>query len=254
MSKNAATSSDSEMSTVEKKAKESSDSADSQPPAGPSSSTSGSAASDNLSKVFADAIAGASGVLHVAKAPAKLKHINELLGFGAGKLITNWDPLGGREGEKTVLLPQTTLRIKKDLKEFFTDPLPEVFLVPDSEDMCNVHAIVIGPKDTPYEGGFFYFYVKYPGDYPIAPPRVKLMTTGRDSVRFNPNLYRNGKVCLSILGTWSGPGWSPANNLSSVLLSIQSLMNEKPYHNEPGTLIFGRLSHRVFNLSLYCRL
>ena len=50
----------------------------------------------------------------------------------------------------------------------------------------------------------------------------------------NPNLYENGKVCLSILGTWSGPGWTTACTLSSVLLSIQSLLNENPIHNEPG--------------------
>lgn len=60
------------------------------------------------------------------------------------------------------------------------------------------------------------------------------MTTGKGSVRFNPNLYASGKVCLSILGTWSGPAWSPALSLSSLLISIQSLMNDKPYHNEPG--------------------
>lgn len=40
-------------------------------------------------------------------------------------------------------------------------------------------------------------------------------------------------VC-SILGTWEGPRWTPVHSISSVLLSIQSLMNEKPYHNEPG--------------------
>ncbi|CAJ0939290.1 unnamed protein product [Ranitomeya imitator] len=73
-----------------------------------------------------------------------------------------------------------------------------------------------------------------PPDYPIHPPRVKLMTTGNNTVRFNPNFYRNGKVCLSILGTWTGPAWSPAQSLSSVLISIQSLMTENPYHNEPG--------------------
>ncbi len=49
-----------------------------------------------------------------------------------------------------------------------------------------------------------------------------------------PNLYANGKVCLSILGTWSGPSWTPTQTLGSVLLSIQSLMSEKPYTNEPG--------------------
>ena len=62
------------------------------------------------------------------------------------------------------------------------------------------------------------------------------------------------QVCLSILGTWAGPSWSPALSLSSLLISIQvslslsafnctnnlsfsflqSLMTDKPYHNEPG--------------------
>ena len=44
----------------------------------------------------------------------------------------------------------------------------------------------------------------------------------------------DGKVCLSLLGTWSGPAWSPALRLSSILLSIQSLMSEQPLKNEPG--------------------
>lgn len=61
-----------------------------------------------------------------------------------------------------------------------------------------------------------------------------LKTTGGGTVRFNPNLYANGKVCLSILGTWSGPAWSTVHSLGSILMSIQSLMNDKPFHNEPG--------------------
>uniref|UniRef100_A0A8B9PLD3 Ubiquitin-conjugating enzyme E2 Z n=1 Tax=Apteryx owenii TaxID=8824 RepID=A0A8B9PLD3_APTOW len=98
----------------------------------------------------------------------------------------------------------------------------------------SIHALITGPFDTPYEGGFFLFLFRCPPDYPIHPPRVKLMTTGNNTVRFNPNFYRNGKVCLSILGTWTGPAWSPAQSISSVLISIQSLMTENPYHNEPG--------------------
>ena len=101
-------------------------------------------------------------------------------------------------------------------------------------DLTLVHALVAGPSETPYEGGFFYFVLGLPHDYPNAPPKVRMMTTGGGKVRFNPNLYKDGKVCLSILGTWPGPGWSPAQSLSSVLLSIQSLMCERPYHNEPG--------------------
>jgi len=48
------------------------------------------------------------------------------------------------------------------------------------------------------------------------------------NVRFNPNLYEEGKVCLSILGTWQGPSWSESLNLSSLLLTIQSILTSKP--------------------------
>lgn len=37
-----------------------------------------------------------------------------------------------------------------------------------------------------------------------------------------------------LLSTWPGPQWTPSQNLYSVVVSIQSLMNEKPFHNEPG--------------------
>ena len=57
---------------------------------------------------------------------------------------------------------------------------------------------------------------------------------GSSQVRFNPNFYNNGKICLSILHTWAGPRWSASQTLTSLLCSIQSLMTEKPYQNEPG--------------------
>lgn len=68
-------------------------------------------------------------------------------------------------------------------------------------------------------------------------PHVKAITTNYGRTRFNPNIYNEGKVCLSILGTWRGePGeeWSSAQGLESILLSIQSLMSGNPYENEPG--------------------
>ena len=96
------------------------------------------------------------------------------------------------------------------------------------KDITLIHALITGPFETPYEGGFFHFLLWCPPDYPMSAPKCMIMTTGGGTVRFNPNLYANGKVCLSILGTWSGPGWSPAQSLGTVLLSIQSLMNENP--------------------------
>ena len=125
-------------------------------------------------------------------------------------------------------------RIHTDLKALKLDPLDGIFVQPD-ETLVNVcHAIIVGPSDTPYEFGFFYFLLEFPDQYPCVPPRVTLKTTGGGQVRFNPNLYACGKVCLSILGTWHGPSWSPAQNIGSLLLSIQSLMSSSPFFNEPG--------------------
>lgn len=154
--------------------------------------------------------------------------------------------------------PRYASRIFKDIQQFFTDPIPDIMFCPDTDNLLISHAVIIGPEGTPYEGGFFYFYIKLPPDYPFSPPHVTLMTTDRNSVRFNPNLYKNGKVCLSILNTWIGPrwvciyqiqikmetenifssffifSWTSGSTLSSVLLSIQSIMNAEPYYNEPG--------------------
>ena len=126
-------------------------------------------------------------------------------------------------------------RIKHDLTELYADPVEGIFVVQDENHNNKVHALVIGPKDTPYDGGFFYFLFTYPEKYPLKPPAVKFMTTGDGKVRFNPNLYACGKVCLSILGTWTGPEWTSVMTTKSVLISIQSLiMNETPFFNEPG--------------------
>lgn len=125
-------------------------------------------------------------------------------------------------------------RIHTDLKALAKDPLDGIFVEQDETRVNVCHAILLGPSDTPYEFGFFYFLLECPDQYPCVPPRVTLKTTGGGSVRFNPNLYSNGKVCLSILGTWNGPAWSPAQNIGSVLLSIRSLLNSSPYYNEPG--------------------
>jgi ubiquitin-protein ligase len=99
--------------------------------------------------------------------------------------------------------------------------------------------LISGPKDTPYENGLFLFDVFLPGNYPQVEPKVLLVTTGNGSVRFNPNLYNCGKVCLSLLGTWSGQEsekWNPkTSTFLQVLVSIQSLiLIDQPFFNEPG--------------------
>ena len=65
--------------------------------------------------------------------------------------------------------------------------------------------------------------------------QVHFLTTGGGRIRFNPNLYSNGKVCLSLLNTW-GEGWDAnTSTILQLLVSIQGLVLVKdPYFNEVG--------------------
>ena len=113
------------------------------------------------------------------------------------------------------------------------------------EDIYNIRILMIGPEDTPYENGFYFFHIFLPENYPFVPPQVKYCTQG-NNIRFNPNLYCNGKVCLSIINTWNGPQWTSCNSICTVLLSIQSLVFvDKPLQNEPG--FEDEVSERVNN-------
>jgi len=73
-------------------------------------------------------------------------------------------------------------------------------------------------------------------DYPAAPPAAHYISFCSD--RLNPNLYEDGKVCVSLLGTWQGRGsetWSAGSNLLQLLVSIQGLiLVREPYFNEAG--------------------
>lgn len=118
-----------------------------------------------------------------------------------------------------------------------------IFVRALENEMDKLRVLIIGPEDTPYANGCFIFDVDMGNDYPNAPPKVQLLTTSSflsasdRRVRFNPNLYECGKVCLSLLGTWSGPGWQPKEStLLQVLVSLQSLIlgTAEPYFNEPG--------------------
>ena len=130
-------------------------------------------------------------------------------------------------------MSKIALRVMQDLVDFNNNKPDGIYLYTDKNNIFKNYALIIGPKNTPYFGGNFIFEINFPKNYPNSPPSVKLLTTNK-TVRFNPNLYECGKVCLSILGTWNGPSWKKVMNLRLVLLSIQSLLNEFPVVNEPG--------------------
>merc|ERR1712008_646575 len=97
-------------------------------------------------------------------------------------------------------------------------------------------AMVVGPPETPYAYVPFFFDLALPSEYPREAPLAHFHAHYVGNERLNPNLYVDGKVCLSLLGTWSGPAWDPQRStLLQVLVSLQGLvLVEEPYFNEPG--------------------
>ena len=114
-----------------------------------------------------------------------------------------------------------------------------IYIQFDEENVLKARAMIIGPPGTPFENGVLFFLIDFPNNYPYSPPKVSYFSYSR--YRIHPNLYVGksrdnylGKVCLSIINTWSGPQWTTVMHIGSVLLSIQSLLCENPLHNEPG--------------------
>ena len=136
-----------------------------------------------------------------------------------------------------------------------------IFFEFNDKNIFKMKAMIIGPSETPYEKGFFFFQITFPANYPNIPPKF-LYETNHRGIRFNPNLYTNGYVCLSLLNTWSGggEGWTASNNIMSILNSIQGMvLNEFPLINEPGFDIIGTdhtnynevLEHEKFYTAVY---
>lgn len=106
------------------------------------------------------------------------------------------------------------------------------------EDRMDLLTFMIeGPRQTPYENGLFLFDIHLPHDFPSKPPMAHYISYWDH--RLNPNLYTEGKVCVSLLGTWMAQRkeekWGPKSTLLQLIVSIQGLiLVEEPYFNEPG--------------------
>ena len=130
--------------------------------------------------------------------------------------------------------------LNKDIKEISNQKLNSlgIYIQFDEDNFLNAKAMIVGPKDSLYEGGFLFFNIHFPKNYPFSPPDITYVS--RNRIRIHPNLYVGngtngfGKVCLSILGTWSGPKWTSIMDITTVLLTIQSLLDNNPLHHEPG--------------------
>ena len=110
----------------------------------------------------------------------------------------------------------------------------------DENDFYKWSVVLFGPQDTIYEGGYFKALLEFPYDYPNSPPKMKFL-----SQMFHPNIYPDGRVCISIL---HNPGndifneqekaeerWRPSLGAEQILISVISMLND-PNCNSPANI------------------
>ena len=150
----------------------------------------------------------------------------------------------GQQLRKTAI-PMRSRRIMGDLRELSKESLHDIFINFDESDINHMIVMIRG-QEGPYEYCQFLFHIRFSDDYPMSPPIVKFCSSN-GKTRLNPNLYIEGKVCLSILGTWQGDPWSSVMTIKTIILSIMALvMTREPLRNEPGLE-----SSSVENIEIY---
>jgi ubiquitin-protein ligase len=118
----------------------------------------------------------------------------------------------------------TLKRLNAELREILETPPLNCSAGPINYDnMYEWSAIILGPVDTPYQGGSFKLKITFPRNYPFKPPIINFITK-----IYHCNINYSGSICLDILNT----NWSPVLTISKVLLSICSLLDE-PNPNDP---------------------
>lgn len=148
-------------------------------------------------------------------------------------------------------------RLAKDVAELAKHPLDSegIFYQHQEDDIRKGIAVITGPEGSAYHNGYYVFAFQYPEAYPVEPPKVKMLTRANyhgdriRPIRLHPNLYTNGFVCLSLLGTWHGEPWTSCCSIRVVLLALQSLFDDDPYIHEPKVSI-NDPDHDPYNVAI----
>eukprot|EP00475_Leptophrys_vorax_P045883 TRINITY_DN9683_c0_g1_i2.p1 TRINITY_DN9683_c0_g1~~TRINITY_DN9683_c0_g1_i2.p1 ORF type:complete len:114 (-),score=11.09 TRINITY_DN9683_c0_g1_i2:453-794(-) len=100
-------------------------------------------------------------------------------------------------------------RIIKETQRLLSEPAPGISASPSEENLRYFNVMILGPSQSPYEGGIFKLELFLPEEYPMAPPKVRFLTK-----IYHPNIDKLGRICLDILKD----KWSPALQIRTVLL------------------------------------
>ena len=152
-----------------------------------------------------------------------------------------------RVARKSVLPRSGKVLVREARKCYKNLPIPSanasIFICFAEERMDLARAVVTGPVGSPYAHGLFVFDIFFPPSFPQVAPLVTFMTTGGGQVRMNPNLYTDGKVCISLLGSTNAADesqrWNPRqSSLAQLMISIQVRSSNNAYSQHVHCLLF----------------
>ena len=176
-------------------------------------------------------------------------------GIGKNKIVTKSPPEPKSEltNVPSVCIPKETIeRLLKDIKDMFMSSLEDmgIYYKHSDTNILKAYVMIIGQPETLYFGGYYFFEITFPTDYPHAPPLVEYLTN--DGItRFHPNFYKSKKVCLSMLNTWRGEQWTSCLTIKSILLTLLSIMDSHPMLHEPGVTEKHQDYNNYHNMILY---
>ncbi|KAI9484062.1 MAG: ubiquitin-conjugating enzyme E2 D4 [Benjaminiella poitrasii] len=107
-------------------------------------------------------------------------------------------------------------RIQRELLDLTKNPPNDVDAGPIDEDIFHWQGVLIGPTDTPYQGGHFKLDIIFSSDYPFKPPQMKFITK-----IYHPNIDDDGSICIDLI---KPDIWKPATKLVHVLQALLDLL------------------------------
>ncbi|XP_010430640.1 PREDICTED: ubiquitin-conjugating enzyme E2 2-like [Camelina sativa] len=117
--------------------------------------------------------------------------------------------------------------IRTDLRCLNRDLSPNITAVTVDDDIFRWEATLIGPVNTPYEGGVFKLRLTFPPDYPSSPPKVVFITR-----ICHPNVADRGGIHLKRLRRdW----WTPMS-IVKVFKELVEKLIEPEVNDEEQTI------------------
>lgn len=148
-------------------------------------------------------------------------------------------------------------RLQSEYKQLLKDPSPYYSIDVDMKNFMVWNIVLFGTDpDSPFYGGSFKCSLKFPSEYPNKPPEFKFHTN-----IFHPNIYPDGKACISILregkDEWGyediAERWNPSHSVNTIIMSIASMISN-PNFESPANIdasVMWRNNKKEYDETIY---